>query len=104
MTTHNPKPTVIDTKTAARLTDLFRAFSDPSRVRIISALASCEMNVGVLAAAVGLSESAVSHQLHGLREMRVVRMRKEGRQVFYCLDDEHVADLYRRGLDHVQHG
>jgi DNA-binding transcriptional ArsR family regulator len=57
-----------------------------------------------LAAAVNLSESAVSHQLRGLRQMRLVRARKVGRQVFYCLDDEHVADLYRRGLEHVQHG
>lgn len=104
MTTRKLKLTVIDEDTAIRLTGLFRAFSDPSRVRIISALASAEMNVGTLAEAVSLSESAVSHQLHGLREMRVVRTRKEGRQVYYCLDDDHVADLYQRGLDHVQHG
>ncbi len=104
MPTRKPKLTVIDENTAVRLTELFSAFSDPSRVRIISALASAEMNVGTLAAAVSLSESAVSHQLRGLRQMRLVRARKEGRQVFYCLDDDHVADLYRRGLDHVQHG
>lgn len=104
MPTRKPKLIVIDEDTAARLTELFSAFSDPSRVRIISALASCEMNVGTLAEAVSLSESAVSHQLHGLRQMRLVRARKEGRQVYYCLDDDHIADLYRRGLDHVQHG
>jgi ArsR family transcriptional regulator len=104
MTTRTANSHIIDEDTAVRLTELFSAFNDPSRVRIISALAGCEMNVGTLAAAVHLSESAVSHQLRGLRQMRLVRTRKAGRQVYYCLDDEHVADLYRRGLEHVQHG
>lgn len=104
MTSRQPKLTIIDEDTAARLAELFSAFSDPSRVRIISALAGCEMSVSALAELVGISESAVSHQMRGLRQMRLVRARKEGRQVFYCLDDDHVADLYRRGLDHVQHG
>lgn len=94
----------LNEKTAARLAELFRSLSDTSRVRIISALADGEMNVGALANAVGISESAASHQLRGLRQMRLVRARKSGRQVFYCLDDDHIADLFRRGLDHVQHG
>lgn len=96
--------TILDEQTAARLAELFRAFSDPSRIRIISALAAEELNVGALAERVGLSESAVSHQLRVLRNMHLVRVRKEGRQVFYALDDEHVSDLYRRGLDHVLYG
>jgi DNA-binding transcriptional ArsR family regulator len=95
---------ILDEQTASRLAELFRALSDPSRVRIISALSSKELNVGTLAEAVGLSESAVSHQLRGLRQMRLVRARKKGRQVFYELDDEHIFDLYRRGLDHVLFG
>lgn len=95
---------LLDEQTAADLAELFRAFSDTSRVRIISVLTEGEMNVGALAKAVGLSESATSHHLRGLRQMRLVRARKEGRQVFYSLDDEHVSELYRRGLDHVQHG
>jgi len=57
-----------------------------------------------LAEKVGISESAISHHLRGLRHMRLVRSRKVGRQVFYALDDDHIADLYNRGLDHVQHG
>jgi DNA-binding transcriptional ArsR family regulator len=97
-------PTVLDERTAAAVAELFAAFSDTSRVRIISALAGCEMNVSALAEAVGISESAVSHQMRGLRQMRLVRARKDGRQVFYCLDDNHVAALFRQGLDHVQHG
>ena len=94
----------LDEATAAQVAELFRAFSDTSRVRLIAALADCEMNVGALAAAVGISESAVSHHLRGLRQMRLVRARKEGRQVYYCLDDDHVAALFRQGLDHVLHG
>ena len=95
---------VLDERTAAQVAELFRAFSDTSRVRIISALTAGELNVSALAEAAGVSESAVSHHLRGLRQMRLVRARKEGRQVFYCLDDDHVADLFRQGLDHVQHG
>jgi DNA-binding transcriptional ArsR family regulator len=93
----------IDESTAVRVAELFGALSDASRVRIISVLAKGERNVRSLAEAVGISESAVSHQLRGLRQMRLVRPRKQGRQVFYCLDDKHIIDLYQRGLDHVQH-
>jgi ArsR family transcriptional regulator len=78
--------------------------SDTSRIRIISLLTRQEMNVGDLAAAVELSESAVSHHLKGLRQMQLVRSRKEGRRVFYALDDDHVAELFGRGLNHVLHG
>jgi ArsR family transcriptional regulator len=95
---------ILDQRTAGRVAELFRAFSDPSRVRLISLLADREMNVGALAEAVGVSESAVSHHLRGLRQMRLVRARKDGRQVYYMLDDDHVAALFRQGLDHVQHG
>ena len=94
----------LDERTAAQLAELFRAFSDTSRVRLIAALADCEQNVGTLAEAVGISESAVSHHLRGLRQMRLVRARKDGRQVYYCLDDDHIAALFRQGLDHIQHG
>ncbi|MEJ2304930.1 MAG: metalloregulator ArsR/SmtB family transcription factor [Anaerolineales bacterium] len=95
---------MLDEQTAIRLADLFGALSDPSRVRIIAELTQGEKNVSAIAEAVGLSDSAVSHQLRGLRQMRLVRARKEGRQVFYSMDDEHIADLYARGLDHIQHG
>jgi DNA-binding transcriptional ArsR family regulator len=89
---------------AIRLADLFSALSDASRVRIISALINTEMSVGALATKLKMSESAVSHQLRGLRQMRLIRGRKEGRQVFYYLADDHVARLFRMGLDHVEHG
>ncbi|HHH83782.1 MAG TPA: transcriptional regulator [Chloroflexi bacterium] len=95
---------VLDEQVAAQTAELFRALSDTSRVRIISALTGGEMHVGAIADVVGISESAVSHHLRGLRQMRLVRSRKVGRQVFYSLHDDHIIDLYERGLDHVLHG
>ena len=89
---------------AIELADLFSTLSDASRVRIISALLEQEMSVGALAEKLNMSESAVSHQLRGLRHMRLIRGRKAGRQVFYSLEDNHVEQLYRMGLDHVEHG
>jgi len=97
------QPAVLDEHTAAHVAELFGAFSDTSRVRIVSALVSGERNVGALAQSVGLSESAVSHHMRALRQIRLVRARKQGRQVFYTLD-AHVATLFQSGLDHVQHG
>ena len=90
--------------TSTHLADLFSALSDPTRLRIISVLLDGEMNVGEIAAQLEMTESAVSHQLRGLRQMRLVRARKNGRQVYYTLDDDHVAKLYRMGLEHVDHG
>jgi len=98
-----PKSAALDEHIAAHVAELFAAFSDPSRVRIISVLTEGEQNVGALAQAVGLSESAVSHHMRALRQMRLVQARKDGRQVFYSLD-AHVAKLFQYGLDHVQHG
>ncbi len=89
---------------AIQLAELFSALSDASRIRIISTLLENEMSVSALAGTLNMTESAVSHQLRGLRQMRLVRARKEGRQVFYCLDDDHVARLFHMGLDHVEHG
>jgi DNA-binding transcriptional ArsR family regulator len=77
--------------------------SDPTRVRIVSLLRGDELCVCDLAAALDMSQSAVSHQLRTLRDLRLVRWRRVGRQVFYTLDDAHVADLFQRGLEHVVH-
>jgi ArsR family transcriptional regulator, lead/cadmium/zinc/bismuth-responsive transcriptional repressor len=97
-------PPLLDEAAAAHLASLFSALSDPSRVRIIATLLAGPRNVSDIAQAIGLSESAVSHQLRGLRQMRLVRAQKQGREVYYTLDDEHVVDLFQRGLDHVRHG
>ncbi|MFN2289989.1 MAG: ArsR/SmtB family transcription factor [Anaerolineae bacterium] len=97
-------PSLVDDESAARLAETFKALSDPTRVRIVSLLADAELCVCDLAAALGMTQSAISHQLATLREMRLVGWRREGRRIFYTLDDEHVADLFRRGLEHVAHG
>ena len=95
---------ILKEQTSTHLADLFSALSDPTRLRIISVLLDGEMNVGELASQLAMSESAVSHQLRGLRQLRLVNSRKDGRQVYYALDDDHVAKLYRLGLEHVEHG
>jgi ArsR family transcriptional regulator, lead/cadmium/zinc/bismuth-responsive transcriptional repressor len=94
----------IDERTSIHLADLFNALSDPTRLSILAALIEREMSVGEIATAINLSESAVSHQLRGLRQMRIVRPRKEGRQVFYCIEDEHVAQIFQMGLNHIVQG
>lgn len=88
----------------AQVAELFSALGDPSRIRIIAALTAGEMHVSALAETVGISESAISHHMRHLRQLRLVRTRKAGRFVFYALDDDHVADLFRCGLEHVLHG
>ena len=86
------------------LTESFRVLGDPTRVRILDALSQSERCVGDLAARLGVSESAVSHQLRLLRNTRIVRTRREGRMIFYALDDKHVLALFKQGLRHVQEG
>ena len=104
MSAHSERVTSLDERTAAQVAELFSALSDTSRVRIIASLSEGEMNVGKLAEAIGLSESAVSHHLRILRQMRLVRAEKRGREVFYSLDDDHVAELFVQGVDHALHG
>ena len=89
---------------AIKLAELFSALSDASRIRIIAQLIDGEMSVRTLADGLGMTESAVSHQLRGLRQMHLVRARRSGRQVFYSIEDDHVSRLFTLGLDHVQHG
>ncbi len=98
---HLLKPLALDEHTAAHVAELFGAFSDTSRVRIISVLAAGEQNVGALANAVGLSQSAVSHHMRALRQMRLVTFRREGRLVYYALNDEHIRRLVDDSLKHV---
>jgi len=95
---------LIDGLTATHLADTFQALSDPTRVRLISALSQTELCVCDLAALLGMKQSAVSHQLSGLRLLRLVKSRKVGREVFYTLDDDHIRLLFEYGLEHVKHG
>lgn len=84
------------------LADTFSALGDPTRVRMLDALSHGELCVCDLAAVLGLSQSAVSHQLRLLRGMRLVRPRRDGRVVFYSLDDHHIMLLFRQTLQHVE--
>ena len=83
------------------LADTFSALGDPTRVRILDALSHGELCVCDLAAVLRLSQSAVSHQLRLLKGQRLVRPRRDGRMVFYALDDRHIMSLFRQALDHV---
>ena len=93
---------LIDGEAVTDLAETFRALGDPTRVRILDALSHGELCVCDLAALVAMSQSAVSHQLRLLRNLRLVRPRREGRMVFYALDDQHIMTLFRQGLRHVQ--
>jgi ArsR family transcriptional regulator len=84
------------------LADTFSALGDPTRVRILDALSHGELCVCDLAAVLGLSQSAVSHQLRLLRGIRLVKPRREGRIVFYSLDDQHIISIFRQTLQHVE--
>ncbi|HQZ90533.1 MAG TPA: metalloregulator ArsR/SmtB family transcription factor [Thermomicrobiales bacterium] len=87
----------------AGASELFGALADPTRLRIAAALAARELCVSDLAATLGLSQSAASHQLRVLRDRGLVRARRDGRLSYYALDDEHVAGLFGQALDHVRH-
>lgn len=93
---------LLDEHTAAHVAELFRAFSDTSRVRILSAIMDQEINISALAGLVGVTESAVSHHMRSLRQMRLVNARREGKEVFYSLTDPHIIALLRQGIEHIQ--
>lgn len=97
-------PQVLDEHVAAHIAELFRSFSDTSRVRLLSALTVQEMNVGALANLIGISESAVSHHLRSLRQMGLVVARRNGKEVFYRVEDEHIITLFNQGVNHVRQG
>lgn len=83
------------------LAELFKTLGDPTRVRIMDALAKNEFCVCDLAELLELSQSATSHQLRVLRSNHLVKYRREGKMVYYSLDDEHVMSLYHEGLEHI---
>jgi len=89
-------------RTVEEIAETFSVLGDPTRVRILDALAAGELCVCDIASLVGISESAVSHQLRLLRGMRLVRPRRAGRQVFYSVDDQHIVELLRLAITHVE--
>lgn len=94
---------MLSAQKAKDLADLFKAMGDPNRVRILYALSKAELCVCDLSALLNMSQSAVSHQLRLLRNMRLVKYRRQGRMVFYSLDDDHIYRLFAEGLNHIDH-
>jgi len=84
------------------IAETFRVLGDPTRVKIIFALSQEELCVCDLANLLGATKSAVSHQLRILRNMRIVKYRKEGKRAFYSLDDDHIRNLFEEGLRHAE--
>ncbi len=83
------------------LAEFFRIFGDPARLRILTALQPGDISVTNLADKVNMSQSAVSHQLRILKQARVVRVRREGKNAFYSLDDEHIDIILKFGMEHI---
>jgi DNA-binding transcriptional ArsR family regulator len=96
------KSALMGSRTVEALADTFRVLGDPTRVRMLDALSDGELCVCDIASLVGLSESAVSHQLRLLRSMRLVRPRRAGRLVYYAVDDQHILELLKQASTHVE--
>ena len=84
-----------------KLSRTFGVFSDPTRTRIVFALSKAELCVVELSKALGMSHSAISHQMRALKDLDLVRVRKEGKKAYYKLNDEHIENLFKEGLEHV---
>jgi ArsR family transcriptional regulator len=99
---NNGSYVLLDTAAVTALAETFRVLGDVTRVRILDAISRSELCVGEIAELLGLTESAVSHQLRLLRNMRLVRQRRDGKSIYYTLDDQHIVRLFEQGLEHVQ--
>lgn len=93
-----------DEETLYDLAEFFKVFGDSTRIRIMCALFESEMCVCDIAALLNMTQSAVSHQLRVLKQARLVKPRKEGKVVYYSLDDEHIKDIFKEGLEHINEG
>ena len=94
----------LDEHTAIHVAELFRAFSDTSRVRILYTLTCNTMNVQALANLLNLSESVASHHLRWLRQMGLIESQRKGKEVYYSITDEHLIALFREGVKHIRDG
>ena len=93
-----------DDEITSAASDFFKAFSDKTRLRILTALAQEELCVCDIAALLGMSQSAISHQLRFLKQARLVKSRKSGKTVYYALCDDHIQVILAQGIAHVQEG
>lgn len=98
------KAEMLADRDAQSIAETFRILGDPTRVKILHALSRRELCVCDVSTVLGLGQSAVSHQLRLLRGARLVKHRKEGKMVWYSLDDTHISTLLAQGIAHIQHG
>jgi DNA-binding transcriptional ArsR family regulator len=96
------RPRLLADESASALADTFKVLGDVTRVRILDALSRAEVPVCDLAELLGLTQSAVSHQLRLLRNARLVKARRDGQHIYYTLDDQHIVKLFEQGLEHVE--
>lgn len=103
-TVQKAKIRLLNNDTAQSLADTFKVLSDQTRVKILNLLSQNEMCVCDIAGTLEMGQSAISHQLRVLRSARLVKFRKDGKEAWYSLDDDHVVSLLKQGLDHINHG
>lgn len=96
------KAALPDEDILADVAELFKVFGDSTRTRILSALFEAELCVCDIASLLGMTKSAVSHQLRILRQTKVVKNRKQGKEVYYSLDDDHISRIYKMALEHLR--
>lgn len=101
--TDNVKPYMIEEVDAVKLSEVFKVLGDPTRIKILYVLSKYEMCVCDIAEVLEMTQSAISHQLRVLRTMRLVKFRKEGKSMFYSLDDDHIVQLFNQGMEHIHH-
>lgn len=97
------KKTMLGSDETQTLSAIFKAFGDPTRLKILYCLKQSEMCVCCLSCALDMSQSAISHQLRVLRNLRLVKHRKEGKNVIYSLDDGHIFKILDQGIEHIRH-
>ena len=97
------KTNMLEAETTDSLSKLFKVFGDPTRIKILWALNVHDLCVLDICEVLGMTKSAVSHQLGTLKEARLVKARREGKEVYYSLDDEHVKEIFETGIVHVTH-
>jgi DNA-binding transcriptional ArsR family regulator len=97
------KENMLNNEVFSDLSELFKVFGDYTRIKIIYALSKKELCVCDIAEVLGMSQSSISHQLRVLKGARLVKFRKEGKVVYYSLDDEHIESIFNAGLEHLGH-
>lgn len=95
---------LVQESSVSQMAELFKALGDPTRIRLIDALSRKELCVHDLTTLLSMNQSAVSHQLRYLRNLRIVKRRKVGKTVYYSLEDAHVEQIFLQTLQHITHG